>query len=63
MPSWQTSNGETYCAMDESTSLDDVFRVAVSAIDAGDITELSRQIAANPRLVSRSPRVTRFVAA
>ena len=51
MPSWQTSNGETYCAMDESTSLDDVFRVAVSAIDAGDITELSRQIAANPRLV------------
>jgi len=49
--------------MDESTSLDDVFRVAVSAIDAGDITELSRQIAANPRLVSRSPRVTRFVAA
>ena len=52
MPSWQTSNGETSCAMDESTSLDDVFRVAVSAIDAGDITELSRQIAANPRLVS-----------
>jgi hypothetical protein len=37
--------------MDDSTSLDAVFRAAVSAIDAGDVTELSRQIAAEPRLV------------
>ena len=51
MPSWQTSNGEWYCAMDE-TSLDDVFRAAVSAIDAGDIAELSRQLAAHRKLTS-----------
>jgi Ankyrin repeats (3 copies) len=37
--------------MDDSTSLDDLFRVAVSAIDAGDVAELSRQIAAHPSLV------------
>ena len=37
--------------MDE-TSLDDVFRAAVSAIDAGDIAELSRQLAAHRKLTS-----------
>jgi ankyrin repeat protein len=52
MPSWQTSNGDTYCAMEASSSLDDAFRAAVSAIDAGDIAELSWQIAAHPRLIS-----------
>jgi peptide-methionine (S)-S-oxide reductase len=33
------------------TSLDALFRAAVSAIDAGDVPELERLIAANPALV------------
>jgi len=38
--------------MDESPSLDELFRLAVSAIDAGDIPALERLISDNPRLVS-----------
>ena len=38
--------------MGNSASLDDLFRAAVSAIDAGDIPELNRQLTAHPRLVS-----------
>jgi peptide-methionine (S)-S-oxide reductase len=38
--------------MGHSPSLDDAFRAAVSAIDAGDVSELSRQIAAHPALLS-----------
>jgi hypothetical protein len=37
--------------MGESQSLDDLFRVAASAIDAGNIAELDRLIAAHPTLV------------
>ena len=40
--------------MGTSASLDDLFHAAVSAIDAGDIPELSRQLTAHPRLVSDS---------
>jgi hypothetical protein len=40
----------THLVRDDS-SPDDLFRAAVSAIDAGDVTELSRQIAAHPGLV------------
>jgi hypothetical protein len=38
--------------MPDSASLDDLFRLAVSAIDAGDVPALSQQIAAHPRLVT-----------
>jgi hypothetical protein len=38
--------------MPDSESLDAVFRMAVSAIDAGDAVELARLLAAYPRLVS-----------
>jgi len=38
--------------MGNSASLDDLFHAAVSAIDGGDIPELSRQLTAHPRLVS-----------
>jgi hypothetical protein len=38
--------------MGDSTARDGLFRQAVAAIDAGDVAELSRQIAAHPRLVS-----------
>jgi hypothetical protein len=37
--------------MDDSKMLDQLFRQAVSAIDAGDVNELNRLMAANPRLV------------
>jgi hypothetical protein len=37
--------------MGDAQSLDDLFRVEVSAIDAGDIAELDRLIAAHPTLV------------
>ena len=38
--------------MADSQILDDLFRAAVSAIDAGDITELNHLIAAHPSLLS-----------
>src|SRR5262245_5001640 len=38
--------------MGDSPALDDLFRRAVAAIDAGDVAALRQQIAAQPRLVS-----------
>src|SRR5881397_902874 len=37
--------------MNDSKTLDELFRSAVSAIDAGDINELEHLVAAYPRLV------------
>ena len=37
--------------MDDSTTLDALFQRAVSAIDAGDVSELEDLVAVNPRLV------------
>src|SRR5216683_1059685 len=37
--------------MDDAEMLDALFREAVSAIDAGDVTTLERLLAAHPRLV------------
>src|SRR5262245_628844 len=37
--------------MDDAEMLDSLFREAVSAIDAGDVTTLERLLAAHPRLV------------